>query len=152
MIDILSVRFLPSPVARGIIVAPNEGTPIAAPHFRTPQKCRVSPNDLCIMPTRFARGTRIRVIVVIRLLSHPHAHGISAEHLTVAHCKVLTVLPTGMDKIAVVNVFSGIVLSKTCYLTTSRAQHPPPLEQRCELSGSLWLSLAHEWNGVGLRL
>ncbi|KAJ1434854.1 hypothetical protein SESBI_05217 [Sesbania bispinosa] len=93
------IRPLIDKVAWWIIVAADDGaTTIATTHFCTAKTNRVAPNDLSIVEA-LATNTGIGVVVIVRLLCHPHVYSSCGCEVTTAPRKILSIRTLRMHQL-----------------------------------------------------
>ena len=112
----LLVRPLANPVTGRIVVASDKGLTIVASHFCTSQPLRVSPHNLSIVATLFVPCTCIGIIIVVKLLVHPHVNCCYACHATAAPSDVLSIGPARVFHSAVTFTLVSIVTGISSHL------------------------------------
>ena len=110
------VRPLSIIVTRGIIVANDESTPRGTTHLSTAQARGLTPHHLSVMqaPPRVT-NTFVGVVVIERLLRHPHSDGTGGREVAAAPCYILPVRPARVNEFAVASAPVGIVSRVSCH-------------------------------------
>jgi hypothetical protein len=86
-----TIRSLTPIVAWWIIVTTNNGaTTIVTLHLSTTKTNRIAPNNLSIMQT-FTTNTRVRIVVIVWLLSNPHVDSSCSSKVSTAPSKILSI-------------------------------------------------------------